>query len=156
MKPEMDAKDRQILRALQENARLTNQELAERVNLSPSPCLRRVRLLEERGLITGYTALVDQKAYGLPLTAFIRIRLEHHNEEAATTFERRVAAIEDIQDCYLLSGDADYLLRVAASDLDSYERFVRQRLHAIPGIASIVTSFAYGIVKQSHMLPRAD
>jgi Lrp/AsnC family leucine-responsive transcriptional regulator len=156
MKPEIDAKDRQILRALQENARLTNQELAERVNLSPSPCLRRVRLLEERGLITGYTALVDQKAYGLPLTAFVRIRLEHHNEEAATTFERRVAAIEDIQDCYLLSGDADYLLRVAASDLDSYERFVRQRLHAIPGIASIVTSFAYGIVKQSHTFPGTD
>ena len=156
MKPELDAKDRQILCALQENGRLTNQELAERVNLSPSPCLRRVRLLEERGVITGYTALVDQKAYGLPLTAFIRIRLEHHNEEAATTFERRVAAVEEIQDCYLLSGDADYLLRVAASDLDSYERFVRQRLHSIPGIASIVTSFAYGIVKQSHTFPAAD
>ncbi|MGC9369018.1 MAG: Lrp/AsnC family transcriptional regulator [Paracoccaceae bacterium] len=152
----LDPKDRQILRALQENGRLTNQELSERVNLSPSPCLRRVRLLEERGLITGYTALVDQKAYGLPLTAFIRIRLEHHNEEAVQFFERRVGALDEILDCYLMSGgDADYLLRVVASDLDSYERFVRQRLHAIPGIASIVTSFAYGIVKQIHTYPAA-
>ncbi len=149
----MDAKDRQIIRALQINGRLTNQELSEKVNLSPSPCSRRVHALEERGVIAGYTALVDQKAYGLPLTVFIRIRLDQHSKEAVARFEHGVAEIDEILDCFLMTGVADYLLRVIVADLDAYESFVRSRLHAIPGIASIDTSFAYGIVKQTQVYP---
>lgn len=149
----MDAKDRQIIRALQVNGRLTNQELSEKVNLSPSPCSRRVHALEERGVIAGYTALVNQKAYGLPLTVFIRIRLDQHSKESVARFERGVTEIDEILDCFLMTGVADYLLRVIVADLDAYESFVRNRLHAIPGIASIDTSFAFGIVKQTQVYP---
>ena len=151
----MDAKDRQIIRALQISGRLTNQELSEKVNLSPSPCSRRVRALEESGVITGYTALVDQKAYGLPLTVFIRIRLEHHSKEDVARFEQGVRQIDEILDCFLMTGVADYLLRVIVANLDAYEGFVRTRLHTIPGIASIDTSFAYGTVKQTQVYPSA-
>ena len=150
----MDEKDRQIVAALQDNGRLTNQELSERVNLSPSPCLRRVRLLEESGILKGYTAVVDEAAYGLPITAFVRIRLERHTQAAVETFERKVRDIDAIIDCYVMTGDADYLLRVLVESLQDYEVFVRSRLHMIEGIASIDTSFAYGTVKRATRFPR--
>lgn len=150
----MDEKDRQIVAALQDNGRLTNQELSERVNLSPSPCLRRVRLLEESGVIKGYTAVVDEEAYGLPITAFVRIRLERHTQAAVRAFEQKVRDIDTIIDCYVMTGDADYLLRVLVESLQDYETFVRSRLHMIEGIASIDTSFAYGVVKRATRFPR--
>lgn len=150
----MDEKDRQIVAALQDNGRLTNQELSERVNLSPSPCLRRVRLLEESGVIKGYTAVVDEATYGLPITAFVRIRLERHTQAAVAAFERKVRDIDAIIDCYVMTGDADYLLRVLVESLQDYESFVRTRLHMIEGIASIDTSFAYGTVKRATRFPR--
>lgn len=149
----MDHKDRQIIRALQQDGRLTNQDLAARVNLSPSPCLRRLRNLEDRKIIRGYTALVDQKAYGLPLTVFVRIKLERHALDSVHLFEERIIAIEEILDCFLMSGDTDYLLRVVVGSLDAYETFMRKKIHAIPGIASIETSFAFGIVKQTQVFP---
>ena len=149
----MDAKDRQIIRELRKDGRLSNQDLAERVNLSPSPCLRRLRKLEAEGIIRGYTALVDQKAYGLPLTVFIRVRLERHAQDIVRGFEERVAETEEILDCFLMTGDADYLLRVVVESLDAYEAFVRTKMQNIPGIASIDTSFAYGIVKQTQVYP---
>lgn len=149
----MDAIDRTIIRELQQDGRLTNQDLADRVRLSPSPCLRRVRRLEEYGVIHGYTALVDQGAFGLPVTAFVRIRLERHTTESVEAFEEHVRRIEHIQDCYLMAGSTDYLLRIVVEDLQAYERLVRGPLHAIPGIASIDTEFAFGIVKQSRVFP---
>ena len=149
----MDAKDRQIIRELQKDGRITNQDLADRVNLSPSPCLRRLRLLEEAGVIKGDTALVDQKAYGLPITVFIRVRLERHGEAVVRTFEEHVARIDEVLDCYLLAGGDDYLLRVIVASLEAYEDFIRRKLHAIPGVASIDTSFAYGVVKQTRVFP---
>ena len=149
----MDSKDRQILRELQNNGRLTNQELSERVNLSPSPCLRRVRLMEEQGMIKGYTALVDPKAWGLPVTVFIRLKLERHSDEAVNVFEQAISAMPKVMDCWLMTGRSDYLLRVIAADLDDYERFVRRELQRVPGIASIDTSFAYGSVKHAQVLP---
>jgi DNA-binding Lrp family transcriptional regulator len=151
----MDEKDKQIIAALQQDGRLTNQELSERVNLSPSPCLRRLRLLEEGGVIKGYTAIVDEQAYGLPITAFVRIRLERHTKKVVETFEKEVRAIDTILDCYVMTGDADYLLRVLVESLQDYERFVRTRLHKIEGIAAIDTSFAYGVVKRATVFPRA-
>lgn len=149
----MDEKDLQIIRELQNDGRLTNQELAERVNLSPSPCLRRLRRLEETGVIKGYTALIDQKAFGLPLTVFVRVRLERHTEDGVKAFEARIRGIDAILDCYLTTGGADYILRVVVPSLDDYETFVRKELHALPGLQSIDTSFAFGVVKQSHVYP---
>ena len=149
----MDSKDCQILQELQANGRLTNQELSERVNLSPSPCLRRLRLLEEQGVITGYTAIVDQKAWGLPVTVFIRVKLERHGDEAVQAFERTIIEMPKVMDCWLMTGRSDYLLRVIAADLDDYEQFVRRELQRVPGIASIDTSFAYGSVKHAQVLP---
>ncbi|HKL51517.1 MAG TPA: Lrp/AsnC family transcriptional regulator [Wenzhouxiangellaceae bacterium] len=149
----MDKKDFQILHQLQLDARLSNHELAQRVNLSPSPCLRRVRQLEQSGVIRGYTAIVDQQALGLPITVFIRIALERHDTATVGEFERRVRAIDEIMDCFLMTGQRDYLLRVVASSLEGYERFIREVIHTIPGIASIDTSFAYGVVKHALALP---
>jgi Lrp/AsnC family leucine-responsive transcriptional regulator len=149
----MDVKDRQIIRELQINGRLTNQELAERVNLSPPPCLRRLRNLEQSGAILGYTALIDQKAYGLPVTVLIRIRLERHSEETIRVFETQIKRIDEILDCFLMTGDSDYLLRVIVESLEAYEDFIRREIHNIPGVASIETSFAYGIVKQARVYP---
>ena len=116
----MDTKDRQIVRLLQQDGRLTNQDLAERVGLSPSPCLRRVRLLEQAGVIQGYGAIVDQQRYGLPVTAFIRVRLERHARDLVQQFEEAIRQLDEVMDCHLLTGDADYLLRVIVADLESY------------------------------------
>ncbi|MCF6321577.1 MAG: Lrp/AsnC family transcriptional regulator [Rhizobiaceae bacterium] len=149
----MDEKDLQILRELQKDGRQSNTDLAERVNLSPSPCLRRLRILEQSGVIEGYTAIVNQKAYGLPVTVFIQIRLEHHSIEVAQEFERRIQNIDEVMDCHLMTGDTDYLLRVVVQNLEAYESFIRTHIHPIPSIASINTSFAYGMVKQSRVLP---
>lgn len=150
----MDTKDRQIIRVLQANGRMTNQDLAEAVNLSPSPCLRRVRNLEAAGVIRGYSADVDARAYGLPITVFVRIKLERHNEEDVKNFERRVHMIDEVLECHILTGATDYQLRVVVADLDAYEDFIRNRIHPIGGIASIDTSFVYSTVKNTSVFPR--
>jgi len=149
----LDSKDRQIIRALQANGRMTNQDLAEKVNLSPSPCLRRLRILEESGAIRGFHAEVDAKAYGLPITVFVRIRLERHNEEDVRRFESQIMAIDEVLECHVLTGASDYQLRVVVPDLDAYENFIRNRIHRIGGIASIDTSFVYGTVKNTSVFP---
>lgn len=152
----MDTKDRQIIRALQKNGRMTNQDLAEAVNLSPSPCLRRLRNLEGSGAIRGFAVEADAAAYGLPITVFVRIRLERHNEEDVQHFERRVLSIDEVLECHVLTGATDYQLRVVVSDLDAYEDFIRNRIHPIGGIASIDTSFVYGTVKKTAVFPALD
>ncbi len=149
----MDAIDRKIVRELQADGRLTNQELSERVNLSPSPCLRRVRNLEKSGIIHGYAAIVDQEAYGLPVTVFLQVRLDRHSGESVRIFEESIRRIDEIMECYLMAGDRDYLLRVVVANLADYEDFIRRRIHAIPGIASLESSFAFGVVKRSQVLP---
>ena len=149
----MDSKDRQVIRALQRNGRITNQDLADAVNLSPSPCLRRVRNLEAGGAIRGYSADADAAAYGLPVTVFVRIKLERHNEEEVRHFESRIGAIDEVLECYVMTGQMDYLLRVVVSGLDDYENFIRNRIHPIGCIASIDTSFVYGVVKKTSVFP---
>lgn len=149
----MDDKDRQIIRVLQADGRISNQDLSERVNLSPSPCLRRLRLLEDQQVIRGYTAIVDEEAFGLPVTAFVRIRLQNHDSRTVAGFEKAIQAIDAVLDCYLMTGSADYLLRVVAESLRDYETFVREHIHPIPGVASMDTGFAYGIVKRSTVFP---
>lgn len=107
-------------------------------------------------MIRGYTALVDQSAFGLPVTVFVQIRLSPHSTEAARNFESRIRRIDEVLDCHLMTGDADYLLRVVVPGLEAYERFIRERIHPIPNIASINTSFAYGVVKQERVFPPVD
>lgn len=149
----MDHKDRQIIRALQSDGRMTNQDLAERVSLSPSPCLRRLRNLEKAGIIKGYSVDVDAKLYGLPVTVFVNVRLERHNEKDVLNFETRIKQIDNVMECYVMTGMSDYLLRVIVADLDDYENFVRKHLHPIGGIASIDTRFVYGTVKKTGVFP---
>jgi len=145
----IDGIDRQIIAALQADGRLTNQDLSTRVGLSPSPCLRRVRLLEEAGIISGYKAIIDPKALGFSVTAFIRIKLEKHDDETVKAVEGRISSMPEVIDCWLMTGRWDYQLRVLAADLEAYEGFVRGTLQRVSGIASIDTSFAYGRVKQT-------
>ncbi|MGQ8364927.1 Lrp/AsnC family transcriptional regulator [Glaciecola sp. 1036] len=149
----MDKIDRNILRELQSNGRITNQELADKVNLSPSPCLRRVKLLEEKGVIKGYHAEVDNDAYGLPIMVFVRVQLERHSADVVSHFEKEIELIDKVLECFVMTGRSDYLLKVAVKDLHDYETFVRKHLHAIGNIASIDTSFAYGTVKSTRVLP---
>ncbi len=149
----MDKTDRNIIRVLQQNARITNQELAEKVNLSPSPCLRRVRALEASKIIKAYTLEVDNEAYGLPVTVFVRVQLDKHTQEVVKHFEDQIKQQEKVLECFVMTGRADYLLKVVVKDLHDYEDFVRHSLHSIGGIASIDTSFAYGVVKKTNVLP---
>jgi DNA-binding Lrp family transcriptional regulator len=149
----MDAKDRRILRELQRDGRLTNAELAERVNLSPSPCLRRVRNLEKAGVIDRYVAIVDREAAGYPITAFVQVTLDHHDREVVEGFERRVRETPQILTCHLLTGSSDYMLQIVVAGLDAYEDFMRNTLHTTPGIATINTSLVYGTIKDTVELP---
>ena len=149
----LDEIDRRILAELQRNARLTNQDLASRVGLSASPCWRRVRVLEEGGVIRAYTALVDPAALGLRVGVFTNVSLERQEEKSLAVFEAAVGEWPEVMECYLMTGDADYLLRVVVADLAAYERFLMQKLTKIPGIASIKSSFALRTVRYRTDLP---
>jgi Lrp/AsnC family leucine-responsive transcriptional regulator len=151
----LDDTDLRILGALQEDARVTNSELAQRVFLSPSPCLRRVRELEEGGVIRRYATLLDPLALGLTVSVFIQVSLEKQVQNALDTFEKSVLAREEVMECYLMTGDADYLLRVVVPDVPSIERFIVDYLARIPGVASIKSSFALKQVKYKTALPLA-
>ena len=145
--------DLKILSHLQNNARLTNVELSEHIHLSQSPCLRRVRNMESSGIIQGYVALVDQNAVGLPVSVFVNVRLEKQIERALEKFEETVQDWSEVMECYLMTGDSDYLLRVVASDLAAYERFLMDKLTCVPGVASINSSFALKQVTYKTALP---
>lgn len=149
----LDAIDRKILAALQADSRVTMQELADKVGLSISPCHRRVKLLEQRGVISGYMALVDQKAVGLPVSVFISIKLIRQKEEDLARFAKAIVKWDEVLECYLMTGNRDYLLRVVSADLASYEAFLKTKLTRLDGIASIESSFALSQVKYSIALP---
>ena len=151
--PALDAIDRKILAALQENARLPNVQLAEAVGLSPSPCLRRVRELEEQGVIRRYVTLLDPVPIGLPVSVFVNVTLERQVEQALERFEKAILERPEVMECYLMTGDADYLLRVVCADLAAYERFLLDHLTQIPGVAAIRSSFALKQVKYATALP---
>ena len=149
----LDSIDRRILQQLQVRARQTNVELADAVGLSPSACLRRVRELEERGVIAGYVALVAPAALGLGVSVMLNVTLERQIETALEAFERRIADWPEVMECYLMTGDADYLLRVVVADLPSYEHFLMHRLTRVPGIASIKSSFSLKQIVHRTALP---
>lgn len=145
----IDAIDRKIIGALQEDGKMTVQEVSERVGLSQSPCARRIRILEEAGIIKGYAAIVDQKKVGLPISAFASIKLERQTEDNLERFAQAVARWPEVADCYLMTGQRDYLLRIVVRDLEAYEDFLKDKLTRLEGVASIETSFALGQIKRS-------
>jgi DNA-binding Lrp family transcriptional regulator len=149
----LDAIDQRILQQLQERARQTNVEVADAVGLSPSACLRRVRELEDRGVIAGYVALVSPAAVGLGVSVMLNVTLERQVETALDEFEGRIRAWPEVMECYLMTGDADYLLRVVVADLPAYEKFLMQRLTRVPGIASIKSSFSLKQIVHRTALP---
>lgn len=150
---DFDRIDLKILAELQSDARLTNVELAQRVNLSPSPCLARVRALEQAGIIKRYVALLDPSAVGLGLNVFINVSLERQVEKTLQQFQTAINRFPEIVECYLMSGDADYLLRVVVPDVQALEEFILNGLTKIPGVASIRSSFALKQVKYDTALP---
>jgi DNA-binding Lrp family transcriptional regulator len=149
----LDSLDRAILRHLQHDGRLSNVELAKRVRLSPSPCLRRVKLLEERGYITRYTALLDRAKLRRGLHVMVMVSLTSQRQEILEAFEREVAELEDVLECYLIAGEADYLVTVAVEDLDAYQRFFTKRLGELPGVASLKSMITMKAVKSTTALP---
>lgn len=150
--PRFDATDARILDELQINAKLTNVELAERVNLSPSPCLVRVRALERDGIISRYVTLLDPLALGLSANAFINISLKTQTKCALDNFETAINAYPEVMECYLMSGDSDYLLRVVVSDIQALQSLL-DKLTQIPGIANVRSSFALKSVRYETALP---
>ena len=152
----LDNTDRRILRVIQEEARVSNSELAERVGLSPSPCWRRVRTLEENGVIERYVTLVNAKAVGLPINVFATVTLEKQAEAALELFEKAVKKRPEVMECNLMTGEFDYLLRVVVPDLAAYERFLMDHLTRIKGIASINSSFSLKQVSYKTALPLSD
>jgi Lrp/AsnC family leucine-responsive transcriptional regulator len=149
----LDGIDRKIIAELQVDGRMPVQKLAERVGLSPSPCARRVRILEQQGVIKGYVAVVDQGKVGLPISAFASIKLARQHEDDLDAFSETVSRWPEVVDCYLMTGQRDYLMRIVVKDLEAYERFLKEKLTRLESVASIETSFALGQVKRSEHLP---
>jgi Lrp/AsnC family leucine-responsive transcriptional regulator len=149
----LDAIDRKVLLQLQADGRITNHELAGKVGLSPSPCLRRVRQLEEDGVISGYVALVDPDAIGLGVSAFVRVRLSQQDDRHLATFEEAIAGFPEVMECYLMTGEADYQLRVLVASLAEFEDFLRYKLTRIDGVSQVTSSFALRPVVYRTALP---
>jgi Lrp/AsnC family transcriptional regulator, leucine-responsive regulatory protein len=152
----LDRTDNLILVALQRDGRLTNRELADRVHLSESACLRRVRALEEAGVIDGYAARVNQAKVGLPGNVFVSITLNRQEQADLAAFEEAVQRVPEVMECYLMTGEHDYLLRVAVSDPSDFERLHSQHLTRLPGVARVQSSFALRTVRKGYELPLPD
>ena len=148
-----DEIDRRILRELQHDGALSNVELARRVHLSPSPCLARVKALEAAGIINRYVALVNAAKLGLGLNVFINISLKTQSKQALADFEQRIAEQDEVMECYLMTGDSDYLIRVVVADMGALEKFILERLTPIPGVEKIRSSFALKQVRYKTALP---
>ena len=153
----LDRYDRRILELLQQEGRLTNQELAERIGLSPSPCLRRVRALEEAGIITGYRAVLDPRPLGLSLVALIHISMDRHTPERFANFEATVAGLPEVLECLLITGqDADYQLKVIVRDMEAYQALLLDQITRIEGVSGVHSSFVLRRVVDRTALPIRD
>src|ERR1700710_1733541 len=150
----LDAVDRKILGLLQTDGRMSLADLAAKVGLSPSPCLRRVRILEKSGVIARYVAVLDQRAAGLPVSVFISVKLEKQKEDLLDKFAKTIARWPEVLECYLMTGPRDYWLRVVVPDLAAYEQFLKQKLTRLEGVASIESSFALEQVKYTRTTSR--
>ena len=151
---ELDRYDRRILEVLQEEGRISNQELADRIGLSPSPCLRRVKALEEGGVLTGYRALVDSRKLGLTLMALIYISMDRHTPERFANFEAKVKELPEVLECLLVTGqDADYQLKVIVRDMDAYQDLLLNKITRIQGVTGVHSSFVLRKVVDKTALP---
>jgi len=151
---EIDRYDQRILEVLQADGRISNQELAERIGLSPSPCLRRVRALEEAGVIAGYRAVLDARQLGLTLLALIHISMDRHTPERFANFEQQVAALPEVLECLLITGqDADYQLKVIVRDMDAYQALLLNKITRIEGVSGVHSSFVMRRVVDKTALP---
>ncbi len=149
----LDSTDRRILSALQTKGRLSNSDLSDEVNLSPSACHRRVQRLEKEGYIHGYVALLDARKMGVPTTVFVEITLQGQADEVLDAFEKGVRRIPDVLECHLMAGSADYLLKVVAENTEDFARIHRQYLARLPGVAQMQSSFALRTVFRTTALP---
>jgi len=143
-----DKIDKKILQELQRNARLSHQELSERVGLSPTPCARRIRNMEKSGIIKGYAALIDEAQVGFGFSVFVSVQLDHQTDDRLISFEAEIVQLPEVVDCWLMTGSRDYLLRIALTDLAEFEQFLTGRLTKIPGVASIESSIPIRRVKE--------
>ena len=151
---QLDRYDRRILEELQRDGRISNQELAERIGLSPSPCLRRVRALEESGLIAGYRALLDAGQLGLSLMALIHISMDRHTPERFANFEREIGALPEVMECLLITGqEADYQLKVVVRDMDAFQALLLEKITRIEGVSGVHSSFVLRRVVEKTALP---
>lgn len=150
---DLDHIDRRLLEVLQQDGRMSNADLSERVHLSPSACHRRVQRLENDGLIKGYVALLDPRKLGRPTTVYVEITLNGQADETLEAFEKAVARIPDVLECHLMAGSADYLLKVTARDTDDFARIHRRYLATLPGVQTMQSSFALRTVRNSTALP---
>ncbi len=149
----LDALDRKIVAILQQEGRIRTIDLAERVGLSPTPCARRIVRLEEEGVITGYTATVNQDKMGLPISIFVSVELENQGAEALQRFEQEVISFEEVMECFIMTGSQDFLMRVVAADLALYEQFLQEKLTRVPGIRMIRSRFALRRIVKRNRLP---
>jgi Lrp/AsnC family leucine-responsive transcriptional regulator len=147
---ELDEIDRRILRELRLDGRLSNTKLAEKVGLSTTPCWNRVRALEEHGVIEGYTALLSQKALGFPDTVIIEVTLDRHDDEIFEKFGQALADLPEVMEAYLLTGEYDYLIKVAVAGTAGYEEFLRRKLYRLPGLRHSRSTFVLRCLKRSH------
>ena len=144
----MDDIDQRILRELQKDGRQTHQQLSDKVSLSPSPCARRIKRLEEDGYIRGYVAQIDEQKMGFSMSIFVSVKLDKQIDDLLVSFERAIALFPEVVDCWLMTGGFDYLLRVAVQDLDDFERFLTTRLTKVDGVTSIKSSIPIRRVKE--------
>lgn len=149
----LDRLNRAILVELQQNARITNSLLAEKVGLSESTCLRRVRSLEASGVIQGYAALLDQQKAGYPISIFVHITLDRQNQSRLEAFEKAICGIPEVMECYLMSGEHDYLVRLVVADLANFERVHSEKLTRLPNVSRVQSSFAVRTVASSRQIP---
>ena len=149
----LDSTDQRILRVLQKNGRISNAELSDRINLSPSACHRRVQRLEQDGYIRGYVAMCDPKRLGKATTVFVEITLSGQADELLEAFEREVALVPEVLECHLMAGNSDYILKVVAEDTEEFARIHRQKLARLPGVLGMQSSFARRTVFKTTALP---
>lgn len=152
-KNKLDKIDRQIVALLQENGRMTNVELADRVGISAPPCLRRVKALEDNGIIQSYHATIDRAYFGYTVTVFAQVKLEKHSEKDLTTFEDHMKALPSVRECYRMAGDVDFLLKIVAKDWDTYQNFMSENLTTAPAVQSIKSSLTMRCIKEEYGIP---
>lgn len=149
----LDRRDREILRILQQEGRISNQDLAARTHQAATPCWRRVRQLEAAGVIRGYRAVLDRQRLGFGVMAFVRVTIDSHSEADAQRFEREVDALDEVHACYAVTGEADFILQVVAKDLDAFGQFAMNRIRRLPGIKSMNTTIVLRELKDQAVLP---